>query len=107
MHIGGSEPSPKPVTRWPLANSGGLAPFEIASQDPAWVRKADGRGMELRICSRVSNARWESPKMHFLLLSQAGHRPWRVRPSGPLSVAEPGPRLPGSCESRSPRGPFG
>lgn len=75
---------------------GALAPFAVAVQDPAWVRKRDGSGMELRICSGVSNAPWENPKLH-LFSCPCGHHPGESHPTL---------RLLCSCEPRSPTGPF-
>lgn len=79
-----------------LPSPGPCAPFSVAVQDPAEVRKPDRGGLELRICSGISNARWESLKLH-LFCSPCSHH----RGESHLTL-----QLPCSCEPRSSRGPL-
>lgn len=70
----GPQPGPKLGPLGRLPSPGPCAPFSVAAQDPAEVRKPDRGGSELRICSGVSNARWESLKLHLFCSPCSHHR---------------------------------
>lgn len=75
------------------------SPGAQAVQDPAWVQKRDGSGMEPRICLGVSNARWENPKLH-LFCSPWGHHPRESHPALRL-LCSGEPRFPNGSEECS------